>query len=88
FLNALQKLPGIIAEEEKKCTELEKDKLVLREIAAGEWKKEKQLSDLKTELAAVERNIQLSLKDNEDHMDSKTEQSHIKNSTVISKRGL
>lgn len=88
FLNALQKLPGIIAEEEKKCKELEKDQLVLREIAAGEWKKEKLLSDLKTELAAVERNIQFSLNDNKDHIESKLEQSQIKNSMGMNQKRL
>ncbi|AKK71344.1 DNA methylase [Chryseobacterium gallinarum] len=88
FLNALQKLPGIIADEEKKCKEIENDQIVLREIVDGEWKKDKQLSDLKTELAAVERNIQISLRENDDHIDSSAEQSHIKNTMGTTKQRL
>ena len=35
---------------------------VLQEVVNGSWKKEEQLKDLKTELAALDRKIQLSLK--------------------------
>lgn len=54
----------------------------------GEWKKDKQLSDLKTELAAVERSIQHSLNENEDHIETKSEQNHIKTSTGIKRKPL
>lgn len=62
FLNALEKIPGILEQEQKKITELQKDLPVLQEVVNGTWKKEQALSDLKTELAAVERKIQLSIK--------------------------
>ncbi len=61
FLNALQKLPGLIEEEYKKLKLLKDDQVVLNDIVNGSWNKEKQLASLKTELAAVERKIQLSL---------------------------
>lgn len=61
FLNALQKLPAIIAEEEKKCLSHERDIIVLGEIIESTWNKDQVLSALKTELAAVERKIQLTL---------------------------
>ncbi|KKO89136.1 DNA methylase [Sphingobacterium sp. Ag1] len=61
FINALQKLPGLIGEEEKKLKQLRDDQLVLNDIVNGSWNKEKQLGALKTELAAIERKIQLSL---------------------------
>lgn len=62
FLNALEKIPGILEQEQKKIAELQKDLPVLQEVVNGSWKKEQALSDLKTELATVERKIQLSIK--------------------------
>lgn len=61
FLKALEKLPGYIEQEQKKIAELQKDLPVLREVVTGTWAKESKLSELKTELAAVERKIQLSI---------------------------
>jgi N12 class adenine-specific DNA methylase len=61
FLNALEKLPGYIEQEQKKISELQKDLPVLQELVNGTWTKENRLSELKTELAAVERKIQLSI---------------------------
>lgn len=61
FISALQKLPGLIEEEEKKLKALKDDQVVLHDIVNGSWNKEKQLASLKTELASVERKIQLSL---------------------------
>ncbi|ASE60691.1 DNA methylase [Chryseobacterium indologenes] len=61
FLNALEKLPGYIEQEKKKISEIQKDLPVLQEVVNGMWSKESRLSELKTELAAVERKIQLSI---------------------------
>lgn len=61
FLNALEKIPGIMEQEHKKITELEKDLPVLEEVVGGSWSKEKHLSALKTQLASVERTIMLSI---------------------------
>ncbi|PWJ97119.1 helicase-like protein [Flavobacterium araucananum] len=61
FLNALEKLPGYIEQEKKKITEIQKDLPVLQEVINDMWSKESRLSELKTELAAVERKIQLSI---------------------------
>ncbi len=61
FLNALEKLPGYIEQEQKKIAEIQKDLPVLQEVVNGTWSKENRLSELKTELAAVERKIQLSI---------------------------
>lgn len=61
FLKALEKLPGYIEQEQKKIAELQKDLPVLREVVNGTWVKEIKLSELKTELADVERKIQLSI---------------------------
>lgn len=61
FLRALEKLPGYIEQEQKKIAEIQKDLPVLQELVGCTWSKESRLSELKTELAAVERKIQLSI---------------------------
>jgi N12 class adenine-specific DNA methylase len=61
FLNALEKLPGYIEQEQKKIAEIRKDLPILQDVVNGTWTKESRLSELKTELAAVERKIQLSI---------------------------
>src|SRR5690606_11770153 len=61
FLNALEKLPSYIEQEQKKITEIQKDLPVLREVVNGTWSKEMRLGEFKTELASVERKIQLSI---------------------------
>ncbi|ANI89749.1 DNA methylase [Arachidicoccus ginsenosidimutans] len=61
FLNALEKLPAYIEQEQKKIAEIQKDVPVLQEVLNGTWSKESRLSELKTELASVERKIQLSI---------------------------
>jgi hypothetical protein len=61
FLNALEKIPTLIDNEQKKITELQRDIPVLREVVNSAWTKEKSLGELKSELAAVERKIQLSI---------------------------
>ncbi|MBB4801700.1 N-6 DNA methylase [Flavobacterium aquidurense] len=61
FLKALEKLPGHIEQEQKKIAELQKDLPVLQEVVNGTWAKESKLGELKTELASIERKIQLSI---------------------------
>ncbi|WP_449325342.1 helicase-related protein [Sphingobacterium pedocola] len=61
FLNALEKLPVYIEQEQKKIAEIQKDLPILQEVVNGTWSKEMRLSELKTELASVERKIQLSI---------------------------
>lgn len=61
FLRALEKIPGLMEQEEKKIMAAKKDIPVLQEVVNGNWSKEIRLSALKTELAAVERKIQLSI---------------------------
>ena len=61
FLNALEKLPGYIEQEQRKIAEIQKDLPVLQQVVDGAWPKENRLAELKTELASVERKLQLSL---------------------------
>jgi hypothetical protein len=59
FLHALEKLPTLIENHDKKIAELSKDLPILQEIANSTWRRE---DELKSELAALDRKIQLSLK--------------------------
>ena len=61
FLSALEKIPSYIEQEQKKIAELQKDLPVLQAVVNGIWTKENKLSELKTELAAIDRKIQLSI---------------------------
>jgi hypothetical protein len=61
FLRALEKLPSYIAKEQENIANYKKDIPILQEVVNGTWSKENRLSELKTELAAVERKIQLSI---------------------------
>lgn len=92
FLNALEKIPGILEQEQKKIAELQKDLPVLQEVVNGSWKKEQALSDLKTELAAVERKIQLSIKpetDTGEEQPEKAEKQVQNNSeTIVRVKGI
>ena len=61
FLNALQKIPSYIEQYDSRCKALEKEIPQLQEIASKVWKREDELKDLKTELASLDRKIQLEL---------------------------
>ena len=61
FLNALERIPTIIKQYEEKNEVLEREIPQLREIAGKTWKKEDELKQLKSELAALDRKIQLEL---------------------------
>ena len=59
FLNALERIPSIIDQYKGKNEVLEKEVPQLQEIAGKVWKKEDELKQLKSELAALDRKIQL-----------------------------
>jgi len=61
FLHAIEKIPSLIERCEAESESLSRDLPVLREIVAATWRKENDLCDLKTELSALDRKIQLSL---------------------------
>ena len=59
FLNALERIPQIVEQYKAKNEALEKDLPILQEVAGKTWKKEDELKQLKSELAALDRKIQL-----------------------------
>ena len=61
FLNALDRIPKLMEQYRTENEKLEKDLPTLREVVGGTWKKEDELKQLKSEVAVLERKIQLSL---------------------------
>ena len=61
FLNAMERIPSIIDQYKAKNEVLEMEIPQLQEIAGKVWKKEAELKQLKSELAALDRKIQLEL---------------------------
>ena len=61
FINSLKRIPQTIEQYKEKNAVLAKDIPLLKEIANKQWKKENELKGLKSELAAIDRKIQLEL---------------------------
>ncbi len=57
FVNALEKIPGIIAQYEERTARLKADVPQLEAIISKTWGKEDELKQLKSELAALDRKI-------------------------------
>ena len=74
FLNALERIPAIIKQYEEKNEVLEREIPQLREIAGKTWKKEDELKLLKSDLAALDRKIQLELAPKHEEMPSQEQE--------------
>jgi hypothetical protein len=77
FIRALEKIPVLIDNHEKKIKDLSQDVSVLREIAQSSWRREEELKALKTETAALDRKIQLSLKPMDEEKDKQEKHADI-----------
>ncbi len=78
FVNALEKIPGIIAQYEERTAKLKADVPILEGIMAKTWGKEDELKQLKSELASLDRKIAAELApkhDDNDGEENKQEQS-------------
>ncbi len=62
FINALERIPQLIEQNKARGEKLSSDVHILEQTATGVWKKEDELQSLKSEVAALERKIALSLK--------------------------
>ncbi len=69
FVNALEKIPGIIAQYEERTAKLKADVPQLEAIVAKQWGKEAELKDLKSELAALDRKITAALAPKKEEQD-------------------
>jgi N12 class adenine-specific DNA methylase len=77
FLHALEKIPSLIEKYERENEKILKDLPVLREVTNSVWRREDELKDLKTELAALDRKIQLSLKPVDESEEKKEEKQEV-----------
>ena len=62
FLRALETIPNLLEKYQKDTERISKDIPVLQEVIGTTWKKEDQLQQFKSDLAALDRKILLSLK--------------------------
>ena len=69
FVNALEKIPGIIAQYEERTARLKADVPQLEAIVSKQWGKEDELKQLKSELAALDRKITAELAPKHDEND-------------------
>ena len=69
FVNALEKIPGIIAQYEERTTKLKADVPQLEAIISKSWGKEDELKALKSELAVLDRKITAELAPKHDEKD-------------------
>ena len=69
FVNALEKIPGIIAQYEERTAKLKADVPQLEAIISKSWGKEDELKQLKSELAALDRKITAELAPKHDEKD-------------------
>ena len=75
FVNALEKIPGIIAQYEERTAKLKADVPQLEAIISKPWGKEEELKELKSQLAALDRKITAELAPSHDEKDG-VENSH------------
>ena len=80
FINAIEKIPSLIKKYQEETEKLKTDVPVLQGIVSSTWRKDNELNELKTELAVVERKIQLSLKpiDQNEEQPSETQEKKTK----------
>lgn len=89
FLRTFETIPPLLEKYQKEVEQISKDIPILQEVVKETWKKEDQLKQLKSDLAALDRKIQLSLKpvkqteDSDSKDESQSEhQSHSTNETA------
>ncbi len=69
FVNALEKIPGIIEQYEERTARLKTDVPQLEAIVAKQWGNEDELKQLKSELAALDRKITAELAPKKEEQD-------------------
>ena len=69
FVNALEKIPGIIAQYEERTAKLKADVPQLEAIISKSWGKENELKQLTSDLAALDRKITAELAPKHDEKD-------------------
>lgn len=67
FLSALEKIPKVIENHERKLEKVKRDVETYKAIASCEWKKEGELRKLKSELSELDRKISLTINKSKDN---------------------
>ena len=70
FLRTFETVPSLLEKYQKEVEQISKDIPILQEVVKETWKKEDQLKQLKSDLAALDRKIQLSFKPVKQNEDS------------------
>lgn len=70
FLRTFETVPPLLEKYQKEVEQISKDIPILQEVVKETWKKEDQLKQLKSDLAALDRKIQLSFKPVKQNEDS------------------
>ena len=86
FVNALEKIPGIIAQYEERTAKLKADVPQLEAIISKTWGKEDELKQLKSELAALDRKITAELAPTHEVPDDRTGVNHDDNDGTENKQ--
>lgn len=70
FLKALERIPFLIDNHERHAQKASKDIPVLKEVVNSQWKKEDKFRKLKSDLAALDRKIQMTIGENSSNSDA------------------
>lgn len=80
FLRTFETIPPLLEKYQKESEKISKDIPILQEVVKETWKKEDQLKQLKSDLDALDRKIQLSLKPVKQNEDSNSKDESQSNS--------
>lgn len=80
FLRTFETIPPLLEKYQKESEKISKDIPILQEVVKETWKKEDQLKQLKSDLDALDRKIQLSLKPVKQNEDSNSKNESQSNS--------
>ena len=86
FLKALERIPILIDNHERYKEKAAKDIPVLKEVVNGQWRKEDELRKLKSDLAVLDRKIQMTIGENSINPDEQSMNSISQTSNLSDER--
>ncbi len=88
FLKALERIPILIDNHERSKEKVSKDIPVLQEVVNNTWRKEDDLRKLKSDLAALERKIQMTIGEHSTDKNGQNKNVASQNSEISSEKNL
>lgn len=88
FLKALERIPILIDNHERSKEKVAKDIPVLQEVVSNTWRKEDELRKLKSDLAALERKIQMTIGENPADKNGQNKNVNSQNSGISSEKNI